>query len=140
MFGAFLLMWVFRFFSETYVLNIFAQISLVMLIAMAAKNAILIVEFAKISFDEGMSLYDAAMKAAKDRFRPILMTVFSFILGVLPLVIASGAGSLARNVMGVALLGGIGIATLIGVFMYPMFFVLVGKLAKYEEKRDAATA
>ncbi|HPF67920.1 MAG TPA: efflux RND transporter permease subunit [Flavobacteriales bacterium] len=139
-FGAFLLMWVFRFFSETYVLNIFAQISLVMLIAMAAKNAILIVEFAKISFDEGMSLYDAAMKAAKDRFRPILMTVFSFILGVLPLVIASGAGSLARNVMGVALLGGIGIATLIGVFMYPMFFVLVGKLAKYEEKRDAATA
>ena len=68
------------------------------------------------------------------------MTVFSFILGVLPLVIASGAGSLARNVMGVALLGGIGIATLIGVFMYPMFFVLVGKLAKYEEKRDAATA
>ena len=139
-FGAFLLMWVFRFFSETYVLNIFAQISLVMLIAMAAKNAILIVEFAKISFDEGMSLYDAAMKAAKDRFRPILMTVFSFILGVLPLVIASGAGSLARNVMGVALLGGIGIATLIGVFMYPMFFVLVGRLAKYEEKRDAAKA
>ena len=137
-FGAFLLLWVFRFFNETYVLNIFVQISLVMLIAMAAKNAILIVEFAKLRFDEGMSLYDAAMQGARDRFRPILMTVFAFILGVMPLVLATGAGSLARNVMGVALLGGIGIATLIGVFMYPMFFVLIGKLAKYEQHRDAA--
>ncbi|MCB0769768.1 MAG: efflux RND transporter permease subunit, partial [Flavobacteriales bacterium] len=86
-------------------------------------------------FDEGLSLYDAAMQAAQERFRPILMTVFSFILGVLPLITASGAGSLARNVMGVALLGGIGIATLIGVFLYPMLFVLVGRIFKYEENR-----
>lgn len=137
LFGAFIFIWFFRLFSETYVNNVFAQISLVMLIAMAAKNAILIVEFAKLRFDEGLSLFDAAMQAAKERFRPILMTAFSFILGVIPLVLATGAGSLARNVMGVALLGGLGIATLIGVFMYPMFFVLVGKLAKYEEKREA---
>ncbi|MBX2979686.1 MAG: efflux RND transporter permease subunit [Flavobacteriales bacterium] len=139
-FGAFLLLWVFRFFNETYVLNVFVQISLVMLIAMAAKNAILIVEFAKLRFDEGMSLYDAAMQGARDRFRPILMTVFAFILGILPLVLATGAGSLARNVMGVALLGGIGIATLIGVFMYPMFFVLIGKLARYEQHREKAAS
>ncbi len=135
-FGAFLFLYVFRFFSESYELNVFAQISLVMLIAMAAKNAILIVEFAKIKFDEGMTLFDAAVESARLRFRPILMTVFSFILGILPLIFASGSGAEARKVMGVALLGGIGVATLIGVFIYPQFFVLIGKLGKYEEKRN----
>ncbi len=137
-FGAFLGLVIARIFSESYELNIFAQIALVMLIAMAAKNAILIVEFAKIEFDKGLSLYDSAIKAAKLRFRPILMTAFSFILGVLPLVVASGAGAEARVVMGVALLGGMSIATLLGVFFYPMFFVMIGKLGKYEEKRDLA--
>lgn len=135
-FGAFLLLWVARFFSESYENNVFAQISLVMLIAMAAKNAILIVEFAKLKFDEGMNLFDAAIKSAELRFRPILMTAFSFILGVLPLVIATGSGAEARKVMGMALLGGMGMATVLGLFLYPMLFVLVGKLAKYEEKRD----
>lgn len=137
LFGAFLFLYLARLIDESYLNNIFAQISLVMLIAMAAKNAILIVEFAKIKFDEGLSLFDAAVESAKLRFRPILMTVFSFILGVLPLILASGSGAEARKVMGMALLGGIGVATLLGLFLYPMLFVLVGKIAKYEEKRDA---
>jgi HAE1 family hydrophobic/amphiphilic exporter-1 len=96
----------------------------------------LIVEFAKLEFDKGLSLFDAAVKAAEMRFRPILMTAFSFILGVLPLVVASGAGSEARVVMGMALLGGMFVATLLGVFFYPMLFVFIGKIAKYEQKRD----
>lgn len=136
-FGAFAFLLLARLMSESYESNVFAQISLVMLIAMAAKNAILIVEFAKLKFDEGMSLFDSAIESAKLRFRPILMTAFSFILGVLPLVVASGAGAEARKVMGVALLGGMLIATILGVFFYPMLFVFIGKIAKYEQKRDA---
>jgi len=135
-FGAFLALYVARMYSESYELNVFAQIALVMLIAMAAKNAILIVEFAKLEFDKGLSLFDAAVKSAKMRFRPILMTAFSFILGVLPLVVAAGAGAEARVVMGMALLGGMTLATLLGVFFYPMLFVLVGKIGRYEKKRD----
>jgi HAE1 family hydrophobic/amphiphilic exporter-1 len=134
-FGAFLFLYLARLFSQSYELNIFAQIALVMLIAMAAKNAILIVEFAKLEFEKGLSLYDAAVKAAKMRFRPILMTAFSFIFGVFPLVFASGAGSEARVVMGMALLGGMSLATILGVFFYPMLFVFVGKIGRYEEKR-----
>jgi len=136
-FGALLFLMVARFFSESFENNIFTQISFVMLIAMAAKNAILIVEFAKIQFDEGKSLVDAAIESARLRFRPILMTAFSFILGVFPLVVASGAGAEARKVMGMALLGGMTMATLLGVFFYPMLFVLIGKMGRYEQKRDA---
>ncbi|MCG6973614.1 MAG: multidrug efflux RND transporter permease subunit [Desulfobacterales bacterium] len=135
-FGAFIALFIARYFSQSFELNVFAQIALVMLIAMAAKNAILIVEFAKLEFDKGLSLYDAAIKAAELRFRPILMTAFSFILGVLPLVVASGAGAEARVVMGMALLGGMAVATLLGVFFYPMLFVFIGKVAKYEQKRE----
>jgi HAE1 family hydrophobic/amphiphilic exporter-1 len=135
-FGAFMALFISRQFSQSYELNVFAQIALVMLIAMAAKNAILIVEFAKLEFDKGLSLFDAAVKAAELRFRPILMTAFSFILGVLPLVVASGAGAEARVVMGMALIGGMAVATLLGVFFYPMLFVFIGKIAKYEQKRD----
>lgn len=138
--GALLALFLGRMYSQSYELNIFAQIALVMLIAMAAKNAILIVEFAKLEFDKGLSLFDAAVKAAKLRFRPILMTAFSFILGVLPLVVATGAGAEARVVMGVALLGGMTLATLLGVFFYPMLFVFIGKIARYEQKRSAAEA
>lgn len=134
-FGAFLALYLARMTSPSYELNIFAQIALVMLIGMAAKNAILIVEFANIEFNKGLSLFDAAVKAAKMRFRPILMTAFSFILGVLPLVVASGAGAEARVVMGVALLGGMTLATLLGVFFYPLLFVFIGKIAGYEKKR-----
>jgi HAE1 family hydrophobic/amphiphilic exporter-1 len=139
-FGAFAALFFFRFFSNSYENNVFAQISLVMLIAMAAKNAILIVEFAKINFDAGKSLFDAAIESARLRFRPILMTAFSFILGVLPLVFASGAGAEARKVMGMSLLGGMTVATVLGVFFYPMLFIFIGKLAKYEEKRELTNA
>jgi HAE1 family hydrophobic/amphiphilic exporter-1 len=135
-FGAFLALFLSRMFSPSYELNVFAQIALVMLIAMAAKNAILIIEFAKLEFDKGLSLYEAAVKAANLRFRPILMTAFSFILGISPLVVASGAGSEARIVMGMALLGGMALATLLGVFFYPMLFVFIGRVGRYEQKRN----
>lgn len=140
LFGAFLFLYVARFYSESFENNVFAQISLVMLIAMAAKNAILIVEFANIKFNEGLSLFDSAVEAAKLRFRPILMTVFSFVLGILPLVLASGTGAEARKVMGMALLGGIGMATLLGVFLYPMLFILIGRIFNYEKKRELLKA
>ena len=136
-FGAFVALYLARMYSQSYELNIFAQIALVMLIAMAAKNAILIVEFANLEFNKGLTLFEAATKAAKLRFRPILMTAFSFILGVMPLVVASGAGAEARVVMGMALLGGMTLATVLGVFFYPMLFVFIGKIARYEQKRDA---
>lgn len=135
-FGALFALWIGRLISPTFENNIFAQVSFVMLIGMAAKNAILIVEFANDEFKKGLSLFDAAMAAAKSRFRPILMTAFSFILGVFPLVIASGSGAEARKVMGMALLGGMSLATFLGVFLYPMLFVFIGKIAGYEKKRD----
>jgi HAE1 family hydrophobic/amphiphilic exporter-1 len=135
-FGALFALWVARLISPTFENNIFAQVSFVMLIGMAAKNAILIVEFANEEFKKGLTLFDAAIKAAKSRFRPILMTAFSFILGVFPLVIASGSGAEARQVMGMALIGGMSMATLLGVFLYPMLFIFIGKLAKYEQKRE----
>jgi len=137
-FGALFALWASRLFSPTYENNIFAQVSFVMLIGMAAKNAILIVEFANEEFQKGLSLFDAAIKAAKSRFRPILMTAFSFIFGVFPLVIASGSGAEARKVMGMALIGGMTLATFLGVFLYPMLFVFIGKIAGYEKKRELA--
>ncbi len=115
-FGALFLLWGARLFSPTFENNIFAQVSFVMLIGMAAKNAILIVEFANEEFQSGLSLVDSAIKAARSRFRPILMTAFSFILGVFPLVVASGSGAEARKVMGMALLGGMTLATCAGSF------------------------
>jgi HAE1 family hydrophobic/amphiphilic exporter-1 len=139
-FGALFFLWIARQTSVTFENNIFAQVSFVMLVGMAAKNAILIVEFANDEFKNGLSLFDAAIKAAKSRFRPILMTAFSFILGVLPLVLASGSGAESRKVMGMALLGGMTIATILGVFFYPMLFLLIGKIAGYEKKRDRELA
>jgi HAE1 family hydrophobic/amphiphilic exporter-1 len=137
-FGALFALWIARIFSGSFENNIFAQVSFVMLIGMAAKNAILIVEFAKEEFDKGKSLFVAAIEAARSRFRPILMTAFSFILGIFPLVVASGSGAEARKVMGMALLGGMTLATLLGVFLYPMLFVFIGKIAGYEKKRNKA--
>ena len=139
-FGALFFLWIARQVSPTFENNIFAQVSFVMLIGMAAKNAILIVEFANDEFKKGITLFEAAIAAAKSRFRPILMTAFSFILGVFPLVVASGSGAEARKVMGMALLGGMTLATILGVFFYPMLFILIGKIAGYEKKREKELA
>jgi HAE1 family hydrophobic/amphiphilic exporter-1 len=128
-FGAYLGLYLARtFLGESYVNNVFAQIGLIMLIGLAAKNAILIVEFAKVEHEKGKSAYDAAMLAAKLRFRPILMTAFAFILGVVPLLTASGAGAEARKVMGMAVFAGMLIATILGVLLIPMLFVAVEKV------------
>src|SRR5262245_4246603 len=99
-----------------------------MLIGLAAKNAILIVEFAKMEYDAGKPLMDAAMNAAKLRFRPILMTAFAFILGVVPLLPASGAGAEARKVMGMTVFSGMLVATILGVLLIPMLYVAVEKM------------
>ncbi len=128
-FGAMLGLWISGLFLPGYQNNVFAQIGLVMLIGMAAKNAILIVEFAKMKSEEGMNALDAAIAAARDRFRPILMTAFSFILGVIPLLIASGAGAEARKVMGMTVFAGMATATVVGVLLVPALFVFIEKLS-----------
>jgi HAE1 family hydrophobic/amphiphilic exporter-1 len=110
--------------------NVYVQIGLVMLIGLAAKNAILIVEFAKAKHEEGMPLEDAALTSARLRFRPILMTAFAFILGVVPLMKASGAGAGAQNVMGTAVFFGMLIATALGVFIIPGNFTFIEGLGR----------
>ncbi len=128
-FGAYFGLWAARqLIGESYVNNVFAQIGLIMLIGLAAKNAILIVEFAKAEHESGKSVTDAALSAAKLRLRPILMTAFAFILGVVPLLTASGAGAEARKVMGVAVFSGMLIATILGVCLIPMLYVAVEKV------------
>jgi HAE1 family hydrophobic/amphiphilic exporter-1 len=114
--------------GPSYVNNVFAQIGLIMLIGLAAKNAILIVEFAKMELESGKGLVDAALSAAKLRFRPILMTAFAFILGVVPLLTATGAGAEARKVMGMTVFAGMLIATILGVLLIPMLFVFIEKV------------
>jgi len=128
-FGAMAGLWLSGLFLPGYQNNVFAQIGLVMLIGMAAKNAILIVEFAKLKSEEGLSALDAALSAARDRFRPILMTAFSFILGVLPLLVASGAGAEARKVMGMTVFSGMLAATVLGVLIIPALYVLVERVS-----------
>ena len=124
-------------FDPLYVNDVYLQISLVMLIGLAAKNAILVVEYADRLFrEQGMSLMDAAVGAARIRLRPIFMTAFSFILGVLPLVFASGVYATARNIMGVALIGGMLFATLLGIFLYPALYYLVGRVGGFERRRE----
>jgi HAE1 family hydrophobic/amphiphilic exporter-1 len=109
--------------------NIYAQIGLVMLIGLAAKNAILIVEFAKMGYEQGKPLIDATLEGAKLRLRPILMTSFAFILGCVPLAKASGAGALSRQVMGFAVIGGMSAASFIAIFLIPACFYVVEKLS-----------
>ncbi len=110
--------------------NVYVAIGNVMLIGLAAKNAILIVEVAKAKHEEGKSLEESSLEAAQLRFRPILMTAFAFILGVVPLMIASGAGSGAQNVMGTAVFWGMLVATALGVFLIPGNFAFVEGLRR----------
>ena len=117
--------------------NVYVQVGLIMLIGLAAKNAILIVEFAKAKHDAGASLQEAALESARLRFRPILMTAFAFILGVVPLMLASGAGSGAQNVMGTAVFWGMLVATALGVFLIPGNFAFVEGLGRSKTKRPA---
>ncbi|MBQ5622485.1 MAG: efflux RND transporter permease subunit [Alistipes sp.] len=125
-------------FEAHYINNIYMQISLVLLIGLAAKNAILVVEYADTIFHSksGITLAESAMIAAKERVRPIIMTASAFILGVMPLVFASGIYSTARNIMGVALVGGMLLATFIGIFLYPATYYLVAKVGKFDSHKE----
>ncbi|MFN5169881.1 MAG: efflux RND transporter permease subunit [Cyclobacteriaceae bacterium] len=134
--GAFFGLWLGGLWSTSYVNNVFAQIGLVMLIGLTAKNAILIVEFAKMLYEQGKPLYESALEAAKLRLRPILMTSFAFMLGVVPLLTAEGAGAEARKVMGMAVFMGTLIATIVGVIVVPALFVFIESIGS-KKKTDA---
>lgn len=116
--------------SDGYQNSVYMQIGIIMIIGLAAKNAILIVEFAKERVDHGMDPMDAVLEAAKLRFRPILMTAFTSIIGCLPLALATGAGAAARCGMGVAVVGGMCFATLFGVFLIPCFYLVTMIIAR----------
>jgi HAE1 family hydrophobic/amphiphilic exporter-1 len=123
-FGAFAALW-----ARGMENNVYAQIGLVMLIGLAAKNAILIVEFAKLSYERGMPLLEAALEGARLRLRPIIMTSFAFILGCVPLARASGAGAVGRRIMGTTVIGGMLAATLIAIFLIPVTYYLIERFA-----------
>src|SRR5467141_3851827 len=144
-FGAFAVLWLRRTvlaaFLPSYMVQIesdvYSQIGLVMLIGLAAKNAILIVEFAKDEYEQGKPLVDAALEGARLRLRPILMTSFAFILGCVPLWTASGAGSVARQIMGTAVIGGMLAASALGIFFIPAVFYVVERLSLGKAGRAA---
>ena len=120
--------------------DIYFQVGMLTTMGLSVKNAILIVEFAKQNYEQGSNLIDAATEAARQRLRPILMTSFAFILGVAPLVIASGAGSGGQNAIGTGVAGGMITATVLAIFMVPAFFVAVLRLveARRPRKQDAS--
>ena len=117
--------------------DVYMQIGLIMLIGLAAKNAILIVEYAKMNMEKGMGVVDAAVEASRLRLRPILMTSFAFILGCLPLAVATGPGAGARVSMGNAVVAGMTFNTLFGIFLIPVCFVVVEKFFSKKHKEEA---
>jgi len=125
-------------FSRGFDLNVYAQIGLVMLIGLAAKNAILIVEFAKMKRDEGVAILDAAVEGSRLRLRPILMTSFAFILGCVPLMLATGSGAASRSTMGTGVVYGMGISTVVGLFIIPVCYVFVQSLSERGKKHKPA--
>jgi hydrophobic/amphiphilic exporter-1 (mainly G- bacteria), HAE1 family len=121
--------------------NLYVQIGLILLIALSAKNAILIVEVAIELHDAGKSILESAIEAARARFRPILMTSFAFILGVVPLVLATGAGANARKSIGITVFSGMLASTCLAVLFVPAFFVVVSRFENWRKQRkDAAAA
>jgi len=125
-------------FVRNFEVNVYGQIGLVMLIGLAAKNAILIVEFAKLELESGKDLVEAALNGARLRLRPILMTSFAFILGCVPLAIASGAGAVSRQQMGIAVIMGMLVATMVGIFLVPVLFVVIERLTHRGETHEPA--
>jgi len=117
--------------------NIFFQVAMISLVGMAAKNSILIVEFAKQLVEEGLSFREAALESAKLRFRPIMMTAVSFIFGVMPLVLSTGPGAVARQSISTAVLGGMLLATSLGILVVPLFFVIMGRLDRGLSRKQA---
>jgi HAE1 family hydrophobic/amphiphilic exporter-1 len=116
-------------------IDVFSQVGFVMLIGLAAKNAILIVEFARRRREDGLSVVAAAMDAARLRLRPILMTAFAFILGVVPLMLASGAGAASRQSIGTTVFGGMLAATILSLALVPIFYVVIERLREPRAKR-----
>ncbi len=146
-FGAFAVLWLRRAILSAFLPayqvqiegDVYSQIGLVMLIGLAAKNAILIVEFAKDEFEKGKDLVDAALEGARLRLRPILMTSFAFILGCVPLWTATGAGSVARQIMGTTVIGGMLAASVVGIFFIPAIFYVVEKISGATRQTAALT-
>jgi HAE1 family hydrophobic/amphiphilic exporter-1 len=118
--------------------NVFVQVGLIMLVGLAAKNAILIVEFAKAQHEAGKSIEEAALESARLRFRPILMTAFAFILGVVPLMLANGAGAGAQTRMGTAVFWGMLLCTVVGVFIIPGLFAMMERIGFKKKAQSPA--
>jgi multidrug efflux pump subunit AcrB len=135
LFGALLALWL-----RGKQIDVYSQIGFVMLIGLAAKNAILIVEFAKRRREDGLDIVEAAMEAGRLRLRPILMTAFAFILGVVPLMFASGAGAAGRQSIGTTVFGGMLAATILTLALVPVFYAVIEQLRERSSRSEPAAA